>query len=795
VPLNPATRLGSYEIVAPLGAGGMGEVYRARDPRLGRDIAIKLLPASTPERLARFEREARTVAGLNHPNIVVLYSIEEDRSTHFLTMELVEGQSLAALVAPDGLPLAQLLDLTIPLADALVAAHEKGVVHRDLKPANVMVTRQGRVKVLDFGLAKLLQAEPELDATQAATIASPISDAGQVMGTVPYMAPEQIRGEPVDARADIFSFGILLYELATGKRPFAGQTFADVCSAILRDSPPSLPSVRTDLPGELAHIVERCLEKNPRERFQTMLDVANELRSIQRSLERGTPLAPRQGGLRRSRLLAIAAAAILIVALVAIGMGLRGRRAPGPGTIRSLAVLPLENLSRDPEQDFFADGMTDELITSLANIEGVSVISRTSTMQYKGTKKTIPQIARELKVDAVVEGSAMRAGDEVRITAQLIEAATDRHLWAKSYQRSLSNVLALQGEVAQAIAAEIQSTLTPRGKERVAGAPSVDPVAYEEYLKGRDEWRKRTPEDLRLAIAHFERAIAADSSYAAAWAGLADAYAVVPANLNEPAVPRFLKALEAVHHALRLDPHLAEAHTTLGMLKYRMEYDWAGADSEFRTALALNPSYATVHQWYGLSLAVRGRLDEASAELARARELDPYSNIALFNQGQVLHWQRRYDEAILVFQRAVRTSPGSGNAGLGGHAGLARAYYAKRMYPAALAEFVIADSLEGGRLRRDERIRSAMLAGDTKQFWTLLVANEERRAREVFVSPTTIIIGYVQLGDHDRALRWVARALEERDFRILGTLRDASLDPLRSDPRFAAILRKYGLKP
>jgi len=795
MPLTPATRLGPYEIVALLGAGGMGEVYRARDARLGRDVALKVLPealALSPDRLARFEREAKTVAGLNHPNIVVLHSIEEDRGTRFLTMELVEGQSLAALVTPGGLPFAQLLELAIPLADALAAAHEKGVVHRDLKPANVMVTREGRVKVLDFGLAKLVQAEPDLDATQAATIASPISDVGQVVGTAPYMAPEQIRGEPVDARTDIFSFGTLLYELAIGKRPFAGQNFVDVGSAILRDAPPPLENTRTDLPGDLERVIGRCLEKNARDRFQTILDVANELRSIQRSLDGGTTPVRRTSGRRSLVLIATAAIAISIVGVIAIGMVLRGRHAPGPGTIRSLAVLPLENLSRDPEEDFFAEGMTEELITSLANIEGVSVISRTSSMQYKGTRKTLPQIARELKVDAVVEGSAMRAGDDVRITAQLIEAATDQHLWARSYQRSLANVLVLQAEVAQAIAAEIQSTLTPRGKARVAGAPSVNPVAYEEYLKGRQEWAKRTPAELRLAATHFERAIAADSSYAAAWAGLADVYAVIPNTvLGQRPREVYVKALEAAQTALRLDPNLAEAHTTLAILKSNYEHDWPGAESEFRTAFALNPSYATAHHWHALFLAITGKLEEASAEMARARELDPLSPIMMFNQAQILHIRRREDEAITLLRQGIRATPSFP----GGHLVLGRAYYQKRMYSAALSEFVIADSLIEGSLYRDERIRAAVLAGDTKQYWTLVVADGERRAKVGYSSPGVLAVAYAQLGDLDRAFRWLEKSFEERDARLLYSLRDPVLDPLHSDPRFAAILRKYGLEP
>src|SRR5262247_3885871 len=329
MPLTVGAHLGPYEILAALGAGGMGEVYRARDSRLGREVALKVLPASVasdPERLARFEREARTVAALNHPNIVTLYSVEEDAGTRFLTMELVDGLSLAASIKPGGLPLTQVLELAIPLADALAAAHEKGVVHRDLKPANVMVTREGRVKVLDFGLAKLIEAGSSLDVTQAATMASPISGAGQVVGTVPYMAPEQLRGERVDARSDLFSLGAMVYELASGNRPFRGQTHADISSAILRDQPPSLTTLRRDLPPEVAHVVGRCLEKNPRERFQTALDVANELHLIQRSLGSGTSPVPRPSGPRRSRLLLGTGAVAILIAVVAIGMALRGRR-------------------------------------------------------------------------------------------------------------------------------------------------------------------------------------------------------------------------------------------------------------------------------------------------------------------------------------------------------------------------------------------------------------------------------------------------------------------------------------
>jgi serine/threonine protein kinase len=356
--LTPGTRLGSYEIVAPLGAGGMGEVYRAKDTRLGREVAIKVLPeavASSPDRLARFEREARTVAGLNHPNIVTLFSVEDDSGIRFLTMELVEGVNLALLVTPGGLPLSRVLELAIPMADALVAAHERGVIHRDLKPGNVMVTHEGRVKVLDFGLAKLSGAvESDPSGGAAPTMTSPISTAGQVVGTVPYMAPEQIRGAAVDPRTDLFSFGIVLYELATGRRPFVGATMADVSTSILRDVPQPLSSMRTDLPGDLERIVSRCLEKEPRDRYPAAREVVEDLRLLQRMMERGTP-------------------------------------GPGQDVIRSLAVLPLENVSHDPAQEYFVDGMTEALISDLSRLRDLRVISRTSAMRYKGCTNRFPR--------------------------------------------------------------------------------------------------------------------------------------------------------------------------------------------------------------------------------------------------------------------------------------------------------------------------------------------------------------------------------------------------------------------
>src|SRR6188508_2423620 len=389
MPLIPGTRLGTYEIVAPLGAGGMGEVYRARDTRLGREIAIKVLPAdvsASPERLARFEREARTVAGLNHPNIVTLFSVEDEDGVRFLTMELVEGQTLANLVMPGGLPLARVLDISIPLTDALIAAHERGVIHRDLKPGNVMVTRDGRVKVLDFGLAKSQEtATPSEDTT---TAASPVSQGGQVMGTVPYMAPEQIRGEMADARTDLFALGIMLYELSTGRRPFAGETWIDVGHAILRDTPELLTRFRADLPSDLERVVSRCLEKNPRERIQSALDVNNELRRLRQMVELGAPKKP----------------------------------APDR-TAASIAVLPFVNRSASTEDDYFSEGLADELINVLAKIRRLRVSARASSFYFKGKDISLGEIGRVLNVATVLDGSVRKAGNRVRISVQLVKVS------------------------------------------------------------------------------------------------------------------------------------------------------------------------------------------------------------------------------------------------------------------------------------------------------------------------------------------------------------------------------------
>ena len=787
--------LAHYRITAVIGAGGMGQVYRATDTKLGRDVALKVLPAemaSDPERLERFQREAKALAAFDHTGIVTVHSVEEADGVHFLTMQLVEGQPLDRLIPVGGMPIERLVTIATALADALAAAHGKGIVHRDLKPANVVVGESGSAKVLDFGLAKMRWPAQSVDPerpTEAQT------REGVVMGTVPYMSPEQVSGRPVDHRTDVFSLGVVLYEMASGRRPFAGASTAELSSAILRDTPPALTTLRADLPEALLRIVGCCLEKDPGARFQSMREVHGALRALSGGGS-GRHTAPDRGPGPRSRALQIAGglaillgvAAYLVARSGALRPVSRGREAASePGVIRSLAVLPLDNYSGDPGQDYFAEGMTDELTAQLATISRLRVISRGSAMQFKGAHRPpTPEVAKTLGVDAVIEGSVIRAGDKVRITAQLIDARTDRHLWAKSFERNSRDVLALQDELASAIAREIHVQLTPSEQSRLAGAPAVDPEAYDAYLKGRYFFNRPSDENLQKAIARFEEAIARSPSFAPAHSGLSDA--VLWAGYNEgvlTASEARPKAKAAAEKAVELDDHSAEAHTSLAVFKMFYEYDWAGCEIEFRKAFALNPNYAFAHDQFGLGLAFQGRLDESIAESKRAAELDPLypqfpidSIFALVWKGQpqaakeqvkrtadldpafffapwAYGWidlqAGKVKDAIPQFQKAkAMGSPAFVSAWL------AYAYGASGDRARALAEL--------------ENLKKASLGGSVTAFNQALVA--------------------LGLGDHSRAVSYLEQAYAS-DSQWLGWLKgDRTFDPLRSDPRFVALMRK-----
>jgi serine/threonine-protein kinase len=785
--LASGTVLGSYRILSPLGSGGMGDVYHARDEKLGRVVAIKVLRpglASDPARLMRFEQEARTASTLNHPNIVTIYEIGEHRGVRYIAMEYVEGSTLRELLASGPLPPSKLLDLAKQIAEGLAKAHAAGIVHRDLKPENVMLSRDGYVKILDFGLAKLLP-DPSPADSETATRVKFETEEGIIVGTVAYMSPEQAKGLPVDFRSDQFSFGAILYELATGKRPFEGASTAETRRAIVAQEPEPVASRNPSVPPHLARILARCLAKDPQNRYDSTRDLAREIFTEVPRLPAATAARTRWRAVA-----GLAAALAILVAGIYLSR-LQGRRdrmegaTIGPG-IRSIAVLPLENLSGDPEQEYFVDGMTEALTTELSRFSALRVVSRTSVMRYKDARPPLPEIGRELSVDAVVEGSVLKADGRVRVTAQLIDARADRHLWAENYDRELRDILGLHSEVAREIAREVQIALTPAEQSRLGEARPIDPEAYEAYLRGRYHFNRTSEAELEKAIDYFERALAKEPRYAAAYSGLADSYNRLGMTLiGRPPGEMRSKAIAAASEALRTDDGLAEAHVSLGWAKF-FDWDWHGAEESFLRAIALNPKYAEAHQLYSLYLVALGRFDQAIAEGKRAVELDPLSVNSQARRGQVLFYARRYDDAIREFRDVLELDPNFVFALW--HLGdtytqvsrydeaitvLERAATLSRRNPAVLGYLGCAYAKSG----RDRE------AGELRKEMTEL--SEIR-----YVPPFMLASLDVCLENRESAFKWLEKAFAERSYLMVYLAVYPPLDALRDDPRFRDLLRR-----
>lgn len=814
----------------------MGQVYRATDTTLGRDVALKILPAdlaANPESFARFQREARVVAALNHPHIVTIFSVEQADGVHFLTMELVAGQSLDRRIRDGLLPEAQIVNIANAIADALAAAHSKGIVHRDLKPANVMVNDEGWVKVLDFGLAKDVNAEA---AGEHTITSADITKAGAVMGTPAYMSPEQISGRPLDHRTDIFSLGVVMHEMATRRRPFVGSSSAELISAILRDTPPLVTDLRPDLPAQLTQLIHRCMEKKPEDRVQTAREIGNLLREIAhkppasgsrtvsfsgagseatvtsglapgvavhsdsktaaKSREATVPPEEPRAAWKRPTLVAL----VFVVAIAGYFAWHAKTGTPKPGApeaaanptaIRSIAVLPLDNYSGDPRQDYFAEGMTDELTTELATISQLRVISRGSVTQFKGDHRLpTPEIAKLLNVDAVVEGSVIRSGDKVRITAQLIDARADKHLWAKSFERQSRDVLALQDELASSIAREIHVQLTPTEASRLATAPSIDPAALDAYLRGRYFFNRPSDENLKKAIAEFESAVRKDPKYALAYSGLSDAY--LWAGYNEGVLTSSQakpQAKAAAEKAIELDDDSAEAHTSLAVYKFFYEFDWAGSEKEFRHAFALNPNYAFAHDQFGLSLAFQGRLGESIAEGKRAVELDPLDPQFALDNLIGLTWSGDYPAARAEAKKAAELDPSFFFPAWG----LGWIDIQSGSVAAAIPEFQKSKSMDAPDFASAWLVFVYGATGDRTRALAEL-ENLKKISPHGKVLPFNLALAYLGMGDHARALDELERA-NAADSQWQGWLgQDHTFDPLRSDPRFIALLKKLGFK-
>jgi serine/threonine-protein kinase len=743
-------RIGRYRVTGTLGSGGMGVVYRARDDRLQREVAIKLLH-ETSDAAGRTQllNEARAASALNHPGICTIYEVEDEAERAFIVMELVEGPALGTLIPAEGLPFEAVRAYGLQIADALAHAHARNVVHRDVKPSNILVAQNGRIKVLDFGVAKRIGP----DASDKTTQSLSLSERGSVAGTLAYMAPEQLQGQQATAQTDVWSIGVVLHELATGERPFRGDTPFVLSSAILGETQRPLPAKVS--PG-LSKVIERCLSRHPTERYRD----AGRLHAALEALEAPRRRAPRARSARTS-----------------------------PRTrVRSLAVLPLENLSAQPDEDYFADGMTDALITTLAQIRAVRVISRTSVMGYKGARRPLPEIAKELNVDAIVEGTVMRSHGRVRIATQLIHAATDAHLWGKQYETDLRDVLALQTDVAREIAKEIQVRLSPREQSRLAGRPQVDPAAYEAFLKGRHHWYRRSPQALRKALEYLQQAVDLDPGYALAYAGLADAYVSLGWDLFGLAPPSeaYPKAKLAAQKALELDPLCAEAHAALGWTAAGFDWDWPAAERGLRRAIELNPQYGPVHIWYSHFLRAMDRTEESFAESRRALECDPLGLVLNMHMGWHHLYSRQYEKAAEQCLKTLELGPTF----IMARVFLGQAYEQLGRHVEAIAEFERAVELSERHHTYLAELGHGYAAAGHRDRALAVLDELKGQASSRYVAARGIAEVYVGLGRLDQAFVWLGKAFDQRNGWLIHVRESPRYDRLRPDSRYEALVRR-----
>jgi len=782
VAVNPSPQLGRvlahYRIVEKIGEGGMGEVFLAHDEHLGHGVALKLLSRDTDQYSRQlFRKEAHALSKLNHPNIVTVLDFDTQDEMDFLVMEYVPGQALDDKVREGVLPEKELVDLGVQMAEGLAAAHTQGIVHRDLKPGNLRLTNDGRLKILDFGLAR-----STLNFSPVATTLS-INGPADCSGTLPYMAPEQVLGQAADARTDIYSAGAVLYELCTGRPPFEQRLMTALVDDIIHKQPLPPSRSRSGISPHLETIILTCLEKDPDKRYQSAKKLARELDDLKRA-------SPDDSGSswRLLKYIFYTLTACLLSLLVLLTFSSRYRPAifGRHAQIKSLAVLPFANLSGDPQQEYVADGITDFLITDLGQMKILErVISRTSVVPYKIERKPLQQIARQLNVDALIEGSVLRSENTVRVTVRLMNGAEDRQLWSHSYECQFRDLPKLQQELALAIVTEIRSNAT-QGDSRLKAVRSVQPAAQEAYLRGRF-LQFGTSEQLARARQYFEQAIAVDPDYAPAYAGLADSFWI---DISLPARESMPRARGYALKAISLDETLAHAHTALATVHFYGDWDWSAADREYQRALQLNPHDAEAHRVYSVFLTAMGRTDEALAQVSIAEQLDPLYR-ASTTAGWDLYCARRYDQAMEYCKKSIEMAPSDENS----HACMSWAYLGSGQYQQATDEAKKAWTLSGEQPVWAVLLGQAHAKSGNSAETVRIIDDLIKRSRTAYVPPTFIAALYAALGDKNKAFQWIDKAYAERDLYLAEIKAAPGFDLLRSDERFKNLTAKMGLSP
>jgi serine/threonine protein kinase/tetratricopeptide (TPR) repeat protein len=799
--LAPGTRLGRYAVVAPLGAGGMGEVYRARDARLDREVAIKVLAAGAAgdrRQMKRFEQEARAAGSLNHPNILAVYDVGRHEGAPYLVTELLEGETLRERMRRP-IETRDAVDYALQAAYGLAAAHEKGIVHRDVKPENLFVRSDGFVKILDFGIAMLDATSIEARGSEDATLVNIETEPGAVVGTILYMSPEQVRGQRVDARSDLFSLGAVLYEMLTGRPPFHGPTGGDIIVAILEKRPAPLSRARTGLPRDLGKIVRRLLRKPAEERFQAAVEIAEGLEEVKRRLDG-------DAALRRSVRSSAARKAATATstpppakpkakppAQPTAKPTAQPRREAKREPIDSLAVLPLANASDDKAAEYLSDGITEAIINDLVGLPKLRVVSRATVFRYKGRDVDPLEVARELDVRAVLTGRLVVFDDTLVVKVELVETTTDAQLWGAQHARPLADIFALEEEIAREICEQLKLTLTRAERRRIAKRYTENTEAYHLYLKGRHCLnKKRTPKWLRRGIAFFQQAIDHDSNYALAYAGIADAYGLLASSSGGlPPTECYPKAKAAAERALDIDEELGEAHTSLGFFRLLYDWDYAAAEVSFLRGVELNPNYAPAHDGFGFVCKVTGRFEEAIAACKRALEVDPLSLFHTCSLGWAYYFARRYDEAIECGTKALEMDPSFAVAYW--HLGLAHEQAGR--YGKAIEAFRQGVALsERGLMYLAHLGRASALAGRPVEA-QLALDELHQKEKGRYISPYFFAIVHLGLGEVDRAMEWLERAYVERSgfLAFLGV--EPMFDAVRGDARFVELTRRVGIAP